>query len=198
MATQKKIAKSSKKKKSPKKKSSVPHELATAPAAIPTAPTESRRSSVGPLLWLLGIVVVAGLGSYVWECNHSSCSSAVPEKVAAGAEIQPTPAPVTPALEPTPEKRASSPDSPRVWNRESSKGPVRFYILRDAQGNAEVTVFKQGNVLVRDIQAEAGSKGTVKLTWDGTDKDGQEVPNGTYYVRLTGAHGDMVEEILVK
>ena len=153
---------------------------------------------MGPLLWLLGIVAIAGLGSYVWECNHPSCSSGVPEKVAAGADIQPTPAAVTPALEPTPEKRATSPDSPRVWDRETSKGPVRFYILRDEEGKAEVTVFKQGNVLVREIEAEAGDKGTVKLTWDGTDKDGQAVPNGTYYVRLSGAHGDMVEEILVK
>jgi len=38
----------------------------------------------------------------------------------------------------------------------------------------------------------------VELRWDGKDDKGAQAKPGTYYARISGAHGDMVEEILIQ
>jgi len=75
---------------------------------------------------------------------------------------------------------------------------VAFFPVRDKDGFAEVRIFKAGNVAVRVLSPEKGSKRNAGLRWDGTDDKGQQVAPGTYYARISGAGGDSVEEILVK
>jgi hypothetical protein len=96
------------------------------------------------------------------------------------------------------QKRASAPEDAMVWDRASSKKQPEFRIVRSDSGSAEVRIFKKGNKSVRLLKAGPGAEKTVSLFWDGKDEGGRSVAAGTYYVRISGAHGDMVEEIVIK
>jgi hypothetical protein len=193
MATKKKAAKRPKKKAPSRRKSPVhalPVPLPFLPET-PAAPSHFFKGSVGLALAL----ALCGLGIYF--ATRPPQVEPEAHKVAAGVQIEAAPsAQAQPA--PTPQKRSSSPDSPRVWDRQKTKAAARFYILRDQDGIAEIRVFRAGNISIRDIQSDKGPKKTVVLRWDGKDESGADVAAGTYYVRISGAHGDIVEEILIK
>ena len=159
-----------------------------APAPAPAGRPEARRGGLAPFIVLA--LVAAGL-YFIFRKDEPAPA----HKVSAGAQIEALPT-QAPAAAPTPpHKRSTSAAGPRVWNR---KGLVRFYVLREKGAAAEVRIFKAGNIPVCLLSSDKGPRQTVELRWDGKDAAGALVKAGTYYARISGAHGDMVEEILVK
>ena len=187
---------------------------ATAEAAEPIAAAESEsRMSLAPFV-IFALLVLAlyfifkkpelpqahkASADIQVAPSAPAAAPAVAPANAAGAAPLPSTAtlPAAPAAQ-APQKRATSPAGAYVWNRKTTKKAPAFGILREAGSFVEVRVFKAGNVVVKDIRSDKGPQKTLYLSWDGTDETGKPVAPGTYYVRLSGAHGDMVEEILVK
>lgn len=193
MAVKKKAKKAAVQKKPVKKASSRGRSKprSAEPQPIVGLPAQAKGPSLVPL------VVIAALAVALYFAFRST---EIPpaHKVAAGAQLEsPAPSP-TVAPMPTPQKRSTSPAGPRVWDRSKSKAPARFYIVREKDGLAEVHIFKSGNQAVRVLSSEKGGRKTVELQWDGKDNKGQVVAPGTYYARISGAHGDSIEEILIK
>jgi len=184
MAVKKKIAK---RRQAPKKRSKAP---SLPPLPIDPLP-EKRRGSLWPAL----VIAVLALALY-FTFRDSSLPPA--HKVASGASIETPQASATVAPKQEPQKRSTSQAGPRVWDRKQVGWTATFKILRDKDGVAEVKIFKAGNIPVWEAKSERGPRQTVVLTWNGKDSKGKFVEPGTYYARITGAHGDMVEEILVK
>lgn len=173
--------------------------------AISLAPAEAPRESMSFAPLIIFALVVAGL-YFAFRSPEGEMPPA--HKAASGVQISATPAPqpipsaaasgTVPVAPPAPQKRATSPAGPRVWEGAKAKHPARFYVLSDKDGKAQVSIFRAGNVPVIVLRSEGAPKKTVELKWDGKDSKGQAAPAGTYYARISGAHGDMVEEIRIK
>jgi hypothetical protein len=160
------------------------------------------RSMMGPMSYVIILVVVVAL-IFVMQRkpevpSTTTSPTASATKVDAGLQVAAAPTAVEAQAVATPQKRSSSPDGPRVWDRSKVKAPVRFFVVREKDSFAEVSIFKAGNVLIRDLKSDQGPRQTVQIRWDGNDASGNPVDPGSYYARITGAHGDMVEELLVK
>jgi hypothetical protein len=163
---------------------------------LPIDPQPQRRAGG---LWPALIIAGIALALY-FAFRDSSLPPA--HKAAAGASIEtPSAGPgpsAPPASKPEPQKRATSQAGPRVWDRKQVGWTATFKVLREKDGVAEVRIFKAGNAPVWEAKSERGPRQTVTLVWNGKNSEGKFVEPGTYYARITGAHGDMVEEILVK
>jgi hypothetical protein len=164
----------------------------------PPQPFPQPEQESGLKLWPLILVVALGVGIFLMI---RSSQSPAPTKVSAGLQQSPEASPAeaqNEAAKPAPQKRASTPTGPRIWDRSKSKTPVRFYVLREEGSLAEVRIFKAGNQLVLLLRSEKGPRRTVELRWDGKDSSGKDAAPGLYYARISGAHGDIIEEIRLK
>lgn len=66
-------------------------------------------------------------------------------------------------------------------------GPSPFYIQAPDEGIAsgKVTIKDSSGRVIKDIDLEAAEPGTkIRLDWDGTDLQGNELPEGTYHVSI--------------
>jgi len=202
MAVKKKIAKRASPKK-PAKRPAPKRPSAATPQAQPKAePAATKGGGVSLAPFVIFALVIAGLyftfrkDEVPLVHKESAGLQAVASPVPANSPAPALQAPAT--AQAAPQKRATSPDGPRVWDRSKTKGPVRFFIVRDKGGMAEVVILKAGNVPVCSLHSDKGPRATVELKWDGKDAKGAQVTAGTYYARISGAHGENVEEILVK
>ena len=57
--------------------------------------------------------------------------------------------------------------------------------LLPAKGGATVSIYNVAGRLLRTIPTQRGDAGLNESVWDGTDADGNDVPSGVYFVRVT-------------
>ncbi len=105
---------------------------------------------------------------------------------------------VTPALAPTLSPILSPTPSPTLAPRTTpsptaTAAPARSIVLRFAlpplEGSISLGIYDQAGKLVRVLQRESGvdqftaGHDALETSWDGTDDDGQPLPNGKYHAR---------------
>ena len=197
-----------KKKKSPPRRRSAP---ASKKSAAPAPAAQAAKS--GPSYWpLIAVLLAAGGIFYALNAHKASVTvmdnlpparTAVPSAPAPSSAPAPAQAAAAAAGAPAPQKRASAPkavlagSAPTAWDR-SLEPKVTFRVLRAEGQAAEVPIFNAKNKLVRKLVSEAGPAGPVSLAWDGKNAKGHPVAAGSYFVRLSGKGGDVIQELEVR
>ena len=106
------------------------------------------------------------------------------DEVARSAEVATTCAGAPPAA------TALHPVFPNPFNPQAT---VRFDLAR--AGRARVTVFDLAGRRVRTLCDDDLPAGAYTRVWDGRDDNGQPLPSGTYYARLTANGGNEMRKM---
>jgi hypothetical protein len=123
---------------------------------------------VDPNLYTL---MKVGADSMVLQIRDTKLGNAIIVFIPAGAGVEPS-APV--------HQFALEPSYPNPF---SSATTINFAVAE--RSTVRIDIFDMKGSLVRSLVSEQLDPGTYPVTWDGTDSNGQEVANGSYFAKMT-------------
>jgi hypothetical protein len=74
---------------------------------------------------------------------------------------------------------------------------TRIKFETDRADNVQVTIYDFAMRTVRNLEARTSGSGSFEIAWDGRDRDGRTIANGTYFYRISKTSGVSDGKILV-